>query len=273
MPARWTLAEEKKLYRGLHFLYVKKNKTIGEIAHILNLDPTSVYDRLVRLNIPRSRASKTRYNNQRTDVGIPTTYSPELAEFIGILLGDGHLTSTQVTVTLGKKEKRYAEYVADLIKSIFRIYPAIIKNLDGDLTVYFGSTAVVRWFLEMGLVHNKVRSQVDVPAWCFSKRTFIRSVLRGLIDTDGSVYTLRHGVQISFCNRSYPLLKSARLMMQQLGLRPSKISCYKVYLTRQKDLGNYLRQVGFSNRKHLKRLLVFSQLHGQVLEAAKPDRL
>ena len=123
---------------------------------------------------------------------------------VGVLLGDGHLTPTQVTVTLGKKDI-YVDYVSNLMEGLFAVKPKVAVTKDGHYIVYLGSARLVRWFLKMGMSFNKVKAQVSVPSWCLSRKGFMANIIRGLIDTDGSVYKLKFGTQISFCNRSRPL--------------------------------------------------------------------
>ena len=101
MAVRWTAKQELLKRQELEKLYVKENKSIGEIAVILHISQSAVYDRLVRLRIKPTRYRKAGFNNKRQDVVIPRRSSSTLSEFIGILLGDGHLTPTQVAVTLG----------------------------------------------------------------------------------------------------------------------------------------------------------------------------
>lgn len=257
MPKKWSKLEEEGKRKELVSLYVKDNKTIGETADILGLAESSVFERLIRLRIKPRRSKKLRYNNRNFKVVLPKEYSSELAEFIGILLGDGHLTPTQVTITLGKKDE-YVGRVIRLVEKLFKVKPKCITSIRGDNVIYFGSTAAARWLISMGLVFNKVKAQVDIPSWCFSNKKIMRAVIRGLFDTDGSVYKLRFGTQISFCNRSRPLLKSVRLMLFKLGFRPSEISGYNVYLTRRSDLHRFMKEIGFGNKKHSKRFLVFT---------------
>ena len=201
MPGKWLVKEETKKRNELILLYIDKNKTIREIAKILRIGESTVYDRLIRLNIPPQRSKKERYNNIRQDIRLPVEYSKELAEFVGILLGDGHLNQTQIMVTLGSKDE-YTDYVCGLIEYLFEVKAKVFITPKGHYVVYIGSTMLVRWFLEMGLVFNKVKSQVDVPRCVFSKKIYMGSALRGLIDTDGSIYQIKFGTQISFCNRS-----------------------------------------------------------------------
>lgn len=267
MAKRWTIAEEKAKRAELRKLYVEDNKTIGEIAVVLGIDQTTVYDRLKRLGIPSSPCRKVRYCNRRSDITIPVDHSEAIAEFIGVLLGDGHITPTQVVVTLGTKD-RYVEYVVALIRQIFKIEPRVmIRPRGAEIVVYFGSTAAVRWLLKMGLQSNKVKFQVDVPGWIFGKAKYMRAALRGLIDTDGSVYRLKNGgVQMSFTNRSEPLLQSARWMFHELKFHPSRISGPRFYLTKRKDLDRFFHEVGFGNQKHTERFKQFvSDSHGWVV--------
>ncbi|HAG27521.1 TPA: hypothetical protein DCG61_01940 [Patescibacteria group bacterium] len=263
MPKRWSEEIRKKYRAELLDLYVKRNLSINQIADLLKLKSNSVYDRLIRLDIKTIRNKKTGFNNQRQDVITPK-HSSDLAEFIGILLGDGHITPTQITVTLGVKE-RYSHYVAKLISQLFGIKPKILLRTKRYHEVYFGSTKIVRWLIAMGLSSNKVRDQIGIPKWCFQYKTYQESCLRGLFDTDGSVYLLKEGFQMSLTNRSTPLLKDAKSMLELLGYSPSKISANKIYLTRRIDLSRYINEIGFRNPKHLKRLKSFRTNYGRFV--------
>src|SRR3989344_2376570 len=193
MARRWTMAEERLRSRQLLRLYVHENKTITEIGKILKLADSSVFDRLIRLGIPPRRNQKIRFNNRRNDIVLPRSRPSDLAELFGIMLGDGCLTHYQVSVTLGKKELLYAWHVQRLLKRIFGGKPGIALLSSGYKTVYLGSTLATAWFMREGLVRNKVKSQIDVPIWIYSKADYMESFLRGFFDTDGSVYRLRFG--------------------------------------------------------------------------------
>ena len=253
MAKRWTKLEETKKRNELENLYIGENKTIGEISKILYLGQSTVYDRLLRLKIKPLRSRKIKFNNKRSDVVIPIKYSKSLAEFIGIMLGDGHLTKNQVTVTLGNKEVRYVSHVAKLMERLFKIKPKTIRLKGGYNVVYFGSVEIVRWLISMGLVFNKVREQVGVPAWMFSKKAYSIGFLKGFFDTDGSIYKLKYGVQLSFTNRSLPLLEATQNRLTWLGFSPSKISRFKVYLTKRCDIGYFFKTIDPANKKHSKR--------------------
>lgn len=259
MSKKWNKKEEMLIHRELENLYVKENKTIGEIAQILGLGQSTIYDRLLRLDIKPERSKKKKFNNKRDDIFIPKNYSSSLSEFIGVMLGDGHLTKMQVSVTLGTKEDSYVHYLAKLVKGLFKITPKVIKR-DGKYNIlYFGSVDVVDWLMSMGLVFNKVKKQVGVPIWIFKDKNFIKGFLKGFFDTDGSVYKLKFGVQLSFTNRSLPLLESVREGLLQLGFKPSRISRFRVYLTRKEDVVGFFEKISPVNKKHLKRYKIMSK--------------
>lgn len=253
MPRRWTKSEERLRRKELKKLYIENNMSIGEIAKIISLGQSTVYDRLLRLDITPIRSKKLRFNNKRNDISIPKGYSEELSEFIGIMLGDGHLTPTQVTVTLGNKEESYVRYVTRLINKLFNIEPKVIIRKGGYHIVYFGSTVVVRWLLSMGLVFNKVKNQVNVPSWVFTNNDYIKGFLKGFFDTDGSIYKLKFGVQLAFTNRSLPILGSLHRCLSLLGYNPSNISQFRTYLTKKKDIISFFKTVNPANAKHQKR--------------------
>ncbi len=255
MARRWTKEEEGRYHSELFNLYIKENKSLFEISKILKMPEATVFRRLGRLGIKTQPHLKKNYLKKRTDVKIPNKYSEDLAEFFGIMLGDGHVSHFQVVVSLGNKEEEYAKYVSLLIKKIFKTNVKISLRSNGYRDVYLGSVDITLWLLKQGLVSNKVKSQVGVPAWIFRKNNFMKRFLRGFFDTDGSVYKLRHGIQISFCNRSLPLLKSLQLMLKKLKYNPSKISLFNMYLTRREDIERFFKEIKPSNSKHVSRYL------------------
>lgn len=253
MAIRWTANEEQRYRAELQLLYVEKNLTIREVGERIKIAPQTVFDRLQRLGIPTCRDKKEFVNNSRKDIVLPTARSASLAELFGILLGDGHVDHFQVFVNLGSKELAYANYVRDLMQRIFGGHPKIATRATGHRDVYLGSTKVTAWLYQEGLVRNKVAAQVGAPAWIYETQEYMRAFLRGFFDTDGSVYRLRFGIQISLCNRSLPLLDALQKMLRTLGYSPSAISGKNLYLTKRSDLKRFFGEIRPANIKHVRR--------------------
>lgn len=254
MARAWSQKEIEFYYKELTELYVKQNKTIAEIGKILSIGEQTVYQRMQKLGIKSTPHLKKNYLNKRNDIVIPDEYSEELAEFIGIMLGDGSLTHFQVIVTLGNKELVYAQYVQKLMQKVFKVRAKICTRATGYRDVYIGSVVVSAYLLNMGFSHNKTKSQVDVPEWIMLKPEYMRACIRGFFDTDGSMYKLKFGNQISLCNSSRPLLQSLQSMLLRLEYKPSSISLNNVYLTRRQDLKRFLQKIGSNHPKKLMRL-------------------
>ena len=257
MAKRWDKNEENKLRNELVKLYEVKNKTIEEISKILDIGQSTVFQRMNRLGIKSNPETKKNYLNRRTDVYLPTKYNEDIAEFFGIMFGDGHISHFQTIVSLGNKEKGYAEHVVMLIRKVFIAKPKISIRKKGYLDVYLGSTQLTRWLKDQGLVSNKVKEQVDIPNWIFSRKKYMKKFIRGFFDTDGSVYKLKFGVQISFTNYSFPLLLSLHRILFELGYKPSEITSHSIYLTRNSDVSRFFTEIKPKNRKHKFRFKCF----------------
>lgn len=257
MPVRFNDSKNQQLREEIENFYVRQNKSLGEVAKILKMSESGIYDRLKRYKISICPSKKKKYLNRKTDIAIPGK-SMNLAEFTGILLGDGHISKGQVWVSLNHKDDAdYHVYVKKLMQGLFKAkIGSMHRGEKGTVEAYLGSTKVVKFFKKMGLVHNKVKEQVKIPNWVFEKQEYQKACLKGLIDTDGSVYRLKlGGAQLSFKNRSAELLKGVRKLLVNQELHPSKISGYSIYLTRRRELDKYFCEIGSSNVKHHYRYL------------------
>lgn len=257
MARRWTKEEVEKYKKELQYFYTKENKSIAEISTLLGISEKTVFKRLQRLNIKTNPSKKVGFRNKRSDIKIPKSYSEDLAEVFGILLGDGHISKSQVLITLGSKEESYSEYVQKLFEKVFKCKVSqSIRNL-GYRDVYIGSVELTSWFIKNGLVHHKVKSQVDCPLWIQKDKKYAKRFLRGFFDTDGTVYKIKYGTQIAFTNASLPLLQSTRNMLLYLKYSPSIMSSQKVYLTRRENLDRFFKEINPKNQKHIERFNTF----------------
>jgi len=196
--------------------------------------------------------------------------STELAEFIGILLGDGGITSSQVTVSLNRVDDRdYLSYLRILIQDLFKLNPSVKeREKEGVINLIVARTELVRFLVKMGLqVGNKVKHQVDVPCWIKESEAFTKSCLRGLFDTDGCFYVDRHhwrdklycNAGMDFTNRSLPLVKFFKVNLTKLGFHLTQTGKFRVRLRREGEIVSYFRKVGSSNPKHVKKFRRYLQ--------------
>lgn len=196
-------------------------------------------------------------------------FSSELAEFVGILLGDGGISRSQIVVSLNSIEDRdYAKFVTFLIKKLFHVPVGIYMDKHAAvIDLVISRVELVRFCVEkLELkIGNKVKQQVDVPEWIKKNKQYLIACTRGLVDTDGSVFSHRYKVngkwyaypKISFSNRSVPLLKTVLHTLTLLGMKPRITRDEKdVRIESQKDVKLYFDLVGTSNVKYLKKYMI-----------------
>lgn len=193
-------------------------------------------------------------------------FSKELAEFVGILLGDGGISERQIIITLHRvTDQKYSMFVRNLIEKLFHLKAGIYcdtRSLADSIVI--SRTGLVQFCVErLGLqIGNKVKHQVDIPLWIKGRQTYRIACLRGLIDTDGSVYTHSYTSQgkryrykkIQYTSLSKPLARSAyAIMKEDVGLNPRLYREKDVKLESQSDVKDYLSFVGTHNKKHMER--------------------
>ena len=193
--------------------------------------------------------------------------STELAEFIGIMLGDGsifvneNLGIYQIRIASNPKdEKAYAAFVAKLVNKIFDLEPRVY-HLGKGLYVCLDSKYIATWLKEYGLCWgNKIINKARIPNWIKENKEFLAACLRGLIDTDGSVFRLArkypNTVRIGFTSYIPSLQRDFIDSLNRLGIKSSKVICNRnIFITSKKDVALFLERVGFNNPKNVERLL------------------
>ena len=205
------------------------------------------------------------------------SFSQELAEFVGAVLGDGHVHFTKGTSKkrkIGvyqikiagdlKLDREYHEHLSNLSKSLFELNPSFIINKKmNERFLCLSSKELVEFFMGMGIKPgNKIVNQSTIPKWVYRDKLYLKSCVRGLIDTDGCIHRMSKRdfslLRINFKNHDYRLLRDIHRAFVLLGFHPSKIIRNNVfYISRQKEIEKYLKEIGFSNKRHLDRLNKF----------------
>lgn len=190
--------------------------------------------------------------------------SVHLAEFVGILLGDGGITKNQIIITLHNEEKEYRRFVMELFRKLFGVQPSCSeRSSDSTYRIVVSRTALVRFCTKkLGLkIGNKVKQQVDIPSWIKKNERFQIGCLRGLMDTDGCVFTHHYKVnnkvyvykKLAFSNGSRPLLSSVYDILKKNGFHPRYAQGKDVRLDSKEDVKRFFHIIGTHNPKYLKR--------------------
>lgn len=199
---------------------------------------------------------------QSTSVPKPRK-STALAELIGIFMGDGSLSAYQASVTLHHRDDiEYAQFVSTLIRKTCKVTATLYHYpKKSAVTVTVSRKQLVKHLHDLGLpIGNKILQGLDVPNWIKENRSMSIACLRGLIDTDGCVFTHRYKSKghsysykkLQFTSMSIPLRTSVYKILVDLGISP-RLSGSDVRIDSVADVKKYFNVVGSHNPKHLKR--------------------
>ncbi len=197
----------------------------------------------------------------------------ELAEFVGILLGDGSLgiyRSTphgkekfqhRIKITLNsEKDAEYSMYVANLFRLIFNKSPKITKRKgEKTLDLYLLGRAPLRFLLEQGLVLAPKWNRAVVPSR-FLIPPLDKLVVRGYMDTDGCICVVNNnGIRyprIEMKISPSPMQMQLIEILRNNGFEPqiNKLERGKVrvVLAGRKNLKTWVSTIGFSNERNIK---------------------
>lgn len=190
--------------------------------------------------------------------------SPSLAEFIGIMIGDGTVSTYHIGITLNATDDaEYAIFVTKLIKKLFGVHPKIYKRKGKNaIAITVARKLLVEYLHLLGLpIGNKIKQGLDIPRWILNNPEFAKACLRGLMDTDGSVFTHVYRSKmktyrykkISFTSASPALLVSVQQILTQNNIR-SHISKTNLRIGTKTCVERYFSYISSNNNKHLKRI-------------------
>ena len=187
--------------------------------------------------------------------------SPNLAEYLGVLAGDGSIQNAwQVTISLNAtKDLAYATYLLRLTKQLFGIEAKIRKKkFQNCCDLICSSTTLVEHVLELGMVRgNKIKGEICIPKWVMTKPDYSIAYVRGLIDTDGCLYIHRHNVRnrtyfnlgLCFVSHAEKLLHETLEILLSAGIPAKLTSGKKIYVYSASGVKKYLSIFGSNNQR------------------------
>lgn len=227
-------------------------------------------------------------NDINKGVNFPRILSEELAEFIGIMIGDGHLgiyniirkgknvLLSDLNISGNKNEEDYLRYIMNLFHSLFNIKLNYRRDsTPNSIMLRIHSRGIVQFLTKLcEIPSNRKAHIVRIPPIIKESDNNIKyAFLRGLADTDFSV---------TFKNRTnkghnYPVIKGSfksrnlildlELIFSELGFRyctlydeiirdprfKSPIIMHSIYLNGKANFRKWIELIGFSNPKFQKK--------------------
>jgi len=149
------------------------------------------------------------------------------AYVIGVSIGDGNLSNpnkraVRLRITCDLK---YPQIIKNIIKALEKTFPNNKINIVNGGKNYINISCysnklekILGWKHDKG---SKFKQNVRVPKWIFNKKIWIRNCLRGLIETDGSIYKDRNYTYVNFTTIIKNLSLDVEKMLVKLNYKHS----------------------------------------------------
>lgn len=189
---------------------------------------------------------------------IPKTYprfspSKNLAELIGVILGDGNIqryARTEGLLIVGNyNNPGFINRYAKIVRIIFRKKPAIRKvNGENTTRISLYQKNISR---RLGIPAGSRKSiKFETPTWILENKSFLVAFLRGLFEAEGSlsVHKPTYTYNFQFRNNNQSLLTAVEKGLKLLGYHP-EIRKYAIRLRKKLEVLRFKKQISFRKYK------------------------
>ncbi len=209
----------------------------------------------------------------------PLEMSEQLAEDIGIMIGDGCIMDHKYNnlhhhfISVDGNSLTDREYLLDFVRNLkFDLYNLNFgsdsKKNRNEMRIRIYSQGLVEFYTKIiGLPSGK-KTNIGIPKCIWENKDFIRACLRGVIDTDGSFQLrMRNYPQIKIGVSSKKLIEDCKKAFDIFGIETNiKTDCVHIhnvtnrpyisnylYLSGREKFKKYIELIGFSNSNNIHR--------------------
>ncbi|MBU1137117.1 hypothetical protein KKD72_01990 [Patescibacteria group bacterium] len=204
-PAPWNKGQNKETHPGL----AKISKTFKKkkINNFSNWREKAIKDGLIKTNYPL------------------LAKSGDLAELIGVVLGDGHIGKfprTEIlSISSNLNNQGFIDRYSRLIESLFDKKPVKAKRKNANcVRIYiYQKNISKRLNIPTGARKDKY---IGIPKWIYNNEEYLIRYLRGLYEAEGSfsVHLPTCTYKFVFSNRNKSLLDNVNCSLKKLGFNP-----------------------------------------------------
>lgn len=211
-----------------------------------------------------SFSKNSRWKVELSKCKTPNVLTEELALIMGYLVGDGTMTYSN--------EIAFSNIDEDILHNFFNFFNSIglqVKKRKGDNCDYrVGGSYVREYFRQLGLKQVDAYNKEIPNTILEAPKEIVVAFLKGLYDTDGSVY----GEYVQFATASEKMSKQLQTILLNFGIVSTRTKKYnKKYKTYHytlditgKDIEVFYKEIGFGcKRKQLKLQQIVSKKQGK----------
>ncbi len=218
------------------------------------------------LKLDSSKVDYSKIDTQK-DIKLPAQITPELAEEIGMHLGDGFLSSKKYNYRLKGNQNTEREYYINYIAPLYKkLYDINVKLKDYKTSFGFEISSKAIWEFKTKVlgIESGRKDNISIPEIVkVDNEKILTSLLRGIFDTDGCIsFKTKYGYQkyypvIEIRLLSKKLINDISEILFMLGFKPAvylKGEYGAIYLSGISTLNRYEELIGWRSPKNLNKV-------------------
>lgn len=188
---------------------------------------------------------------------IRSSYPPfekggDLAELIGVVLGDGHIAKFPrtecLTIVANSNNSGFIKRYSRLLNHFFDKVPSIGihgKSSNGVHLKIYQKRIGKRLGIKTG---SRKHYRVKIPKWVLIKKDLIKRYLRGLYEAEGSfcIHKPTYTYKFLFSNKNISLLNNVYKCLKILGFHPHR-SKYQIQISKKREVYKAKNMINFRN--------------------------
>ena len=183
----------------------------------------------------------------------PLEKNGDLAELIGVILGDGHICayprSEELRLVSNSNNPGFIKRYAQLMEDIFKKKPYIIPSKSANCTKigFYEKYIGERIGIPSGARKNL---KIKIPEWIFKNEEYTVRYLRGLYEAEGSfcVHKPTYTYKFLFSNKNRSMLNNVYGLIRLLGFHPHR-SQYQIQISKKEEVYRAVKVLGFRDYK------------------------
>ena len=187
-----------------------------------------------------------------------------LANFLGILAGDGHMSPVSYEITISGHshlDRTFLEkHVMNLFKDLFGLTAFIRKYENRMVCRVYSKKLVMHLSRRFRLPLGKKKNHLHIPEEISEDSEFLRSYISGLYDTDGSIYPHhKSSIALDISSRDSTFREEVASALRELGFHPT-VNGKNIQLYRKEEIKRFFEEIRPHNERHLKKYRTYKKL-------------
>lgn len=223
-------------------------------------------------------STKFDHKNKNQTLILPTKYSLSLAEETGIHIGDGsmniykeHNANSYTYSGHAIDDLDFSKYVKNLMKMLYNLYPSYERIQKNTIMLSYTRKELIKFKQKLDLPLGS-KDKIKIPQWIMENKDFKIVCIKGIFATDGCLQfqkkyqNVHYYPQLKISSKSEILINQINSILNKFNIK-STISCnrkvtprnpnkiWNVYIYGKHNLEKFVKIIGFSNPKHLRKYL------------------